>query len=696
MAKKFCTTGTCIPEKNYMVDLSNKIQQIINQYIESGQYFTINRARQYGKTTLLYLLEKELRKQDYLVLSLSFEAADEYFESLGSLAEGLSLDIEECLREQNVDEKVLEEWNHSISERFPMRSLGTKISNLCRKCGKKVVLMIDEVDKSSDNQIFLSFLGLLREKYLKCQQGKDVTFHSVILAGVYDIKTLKLKLHPQEESKYNSPWNIAVDFNIEMSFSVSDIQTMIQEYEQEHRTGMDVKEISRILYDYTSGYPYLVSKICQLLDERVSDVQVWTREGILSAVKVLLKEPNTLFDDMTKKLLDHPQLKEMLQNILFAGVDFPFKRETPIIDLGVTFGFLKDKNGIVAVSNRIFETQLYDMFLSETAVNNQMYMKVSSDRNQFIVSGMLQMPLVMQKFYEYYEEIYSEKDQKFIEETGRGKIMYKISNFSDNDDVKIIDKSGPFEVIEYQRDLSVMPEDAQLAFFCSQMNVRKRQLKCELSRGNVTIQSGAMQWMAGDVSATTGIKGAGDFLSKTIRGKVTGESVIKPEYTGDGTLVLEPTYKHIILLDLDEWGNSIVLDDGLFLACESTLKQKAVRRKTFSSAFAGGEGFFNLGLKGSGVVCIESDCPREELVEITLEDDVVKIDGNLAVAWSGSLDFTVERAGKSLLGSAASGEGLVNVYRGTGKVLLAPVGNQAMKPQQVIEKEPVIVGDDDE
>ena len=413
MAKKFCTTGTCIPEKNYMVDLSNRIQQIINQYIESGQYFTINRARQYGKTTLLYLLEKELRKQDYLVLSLSFEAADEYFESLGSLAEGLSLDIEECLREQNVDEKVLEEWNHSISERFPMRSLGTKISNLCRKCGKKVVLMIDEVDKSSDNQIFLSFLGLLREKYLKCQQGKDVTFHSVILAGVYDIKTLKLKLHPQEESKYNSPWNIAVDFNIEMSFSVSDIQTMIQEYEQEHRIGMDVKEISRILYDYTSGYPYLVSKICQLLDERVSDVQVWTREGILSAVKVLLKEPNTLFDDMTKKLLDHPQLKEMLQNILFAGVDFPFKRETPIIDLGVTFGFLKDKNGIVAVSNRIFETQLYDMFLSETAVNNQMYMKVSSDRNQFIVSGMLQMSLVMQKFYEYYEEIYSEKDQKF-------------------------------------------------------------------------------------------------------------------------------------------------------------------------------------------------------------------------------------------------------------------------------------------
>ena len=163
---------------------------------------------------------------------------------------------------------------------------------------------------------------------------KDVTFHSVILAGVYDIKTLKLKLHPQEESKYNSPWNIAVDFNIEMSFSVSDIQTMIQEYSRNIVAGMDVKEISRILYDYTSGYPYLVSKICQLLDERVSDVQVWTREGILSAVKIFVKRTkHIVFDDMTKKVVRSSTVKEMLQNILFAGVDFPFKRETLIMQI---------------------------------------------------------------------------------------------------------------------------------------------------------------------------------------------------------------------------------------------------------------------------------------------------------------------------------------------------------------------------
>ena len=425
MSKRFCVTGTCIPEKNYMVDISGRIDRIIHDYIEKGQYFTINRARQYGKTTTLYLLERRLRR-DYIVLSLSFEAADEYFQSLESLAEGLVMDIGECLKAQDVSEEILHEWNSPLSERFPMRSLGTKISSLCKACGKKIILMIDEVDKSSDNQIFLSFLGLLREKYLKWQQGKEETFQSVILAGVYDVKTLKLKLHPQEEAKYNSPWNIAVDFQVDMSFDCKDIKSMLEEYEAEHQTGMDTEKISRMLYEYTSGYPYLVSKICQIMDERLSGTgefrekaAVWTKEGVLAALKILLKEPNTLFDDMTKKLLDHPQLKEMLQHILFGGIDFPFKRETPVVDLGVTFGFLKDKNGIVAVSNRIFETQLYDMFLAEMAVNNKMYMEASTNRNQFIVKEMLQMDLVMKKFYEYYEEIYADNDQKFIEENGR-------------------------------------------------------------------------------------------------------------------------------------------------------------------------------------------------------------------------------------------------------------------------------------
>lgn len=251
--------------------------------------------------------------------------------------------------------------------------------------------------------------------------------------------------------------------------------------------------------------------------------------------------------------------------------------------------------------------------------------------------------------------------------------MYQISNFRDNDDIKTLSTLGAFTVIEYQKDLSVMPDSAMLAYYCNAMNVRKRQVICDLSKASVTVQAGAMQWSAGQVEANTGIKGVGDLFGKAVRSKVTGESAIKPEYKGSGTLVLEPTYKHILLVDLQDWNGSIVLDDGLFLACDSKLTHKAVMRSNFSSAVAGGEGLFNLGITGNGALCLESACPREELVEISLQDDVLKVDGNFAIAWSGSLNFTVERSGKSLIGSAASGEGLVNVYRGTGKVLLAPV-----------------------
>ena len=251
--------------------------------------------------------------------------------------------------------------------------------------------------------------------------------------------------------------------------------------------------------------------------------------------------------------------------------------------------------------------------------------------------------------------------------------MYSIANYTNNDDIRVVSSMGPFTVIEYLRDLSVMPQNAQQAYFASEMNVRKRQVICDLSQANITLQAGAMQWMVGNVNATTGIKGVGDLFGKAVRGKVTGESAIKPEYTGDGTLVLEPTYRHILLINVADWNGSIVLEDGLFLACDANLKHKAVMRSSLSSAVAGNEGLFNLGIQGNGVLCLESPCPREELIEVTLQNDVLKIDGNMAIAWSGSLDFTVERSGKSLIGSAASGGGLVNVYRGTGKVLMSPV-----------------------
>lgn len=264
--------------------------------------------------------------------------------------------------------------------------------------------------------------------------------------------------------------------------------------------------------------------------------------------------------------------------------------------------------------------------------------------------------------------------------------MFTIHNFTDNDDIRIVEEKGPFQVLEYKRDLSVRREEAMEAYFASQMNVRKRQVYCDLSKGDVTVQPGAMQWMLGDVKATTGIKGAKDFFGKAVKGGLSGESAIKPEYTGTGRLCLEPTDVYILLEDLADWNGAIILKDGLFMACDGKLEQKIVARTNVSSAF-GGMGLFNLSLKGEGVVCLESPVPREELIVIDLVDDVLKIDGNLALAWSNSLEFTVERSGKSLVGSAASGEGLVNAYRGTGRVIMAPVKDVRRQLQDAVKND---------
>lgn len=250
--------------------------------------------------------------------------------------------------------------------------------------------------------------------------------------------------------------------------------------------------------------------------------------------------------------------------------------------------------------------------------------------------------------------------------------MYQLNNLFDNKNMKVIANKGNFQVFEHERDLSVSPADAVTAYFSSEMNVRKRQVLANLNGNSVTIQAGAMQWMLGNVQASSGVKGVGNFLGKMVSSAVTGESVAKPVYSGEGLLMLEPTYKHIILLDLDEWNGNVVLDDGLFLACDSSIEQKVVARSNVSSAVLGKEGLFNLSLRGSGTAVLESYVPQQELIEFELKDDCIKIDGNMAIAWSGSLNFTVEKSTKSLLGSAVSGEGFVNVYRGTGKILMAP------------------------
>lgn len=425
MEKCFNITATCVPSMHYMVDISGKIDAIVSELIEKNYYFTINRARQYGKTTTLSRLAARLR-ESYYVLRISFEGADELFLSTENMVNGFLWLTAKELKKTEIAPEVLARWEAPVLPPLELMQLSSRITELCSSADKEIILMIDEVDKCANNELFLSFLGILRDKYIRRADGEDTTFKNVILASVYDIKNLKRKLRPEEEHQYNSPWNVAMDFDIDMSFTADEIATMIQEYEDDHHVGIDVKWLSGQLREYTSGYPYLVSRICQIIDRKVAKEEsfvskrnAWGPEGFQRAVKLLLSTQCTLFDDMNKNLDMYPELDHMMRAMLLQGVSYPYTISDNATQLGVRFGYLKNSDGSLAIGNRIFETYLYDMYFMREKSENSMAKQAALEKNSFIRKNSLDMDMIVSRFKAHYDFLYSEQNWKFTEENGR-------------------------------------------------------------------------------------------------------------------------------------------------------------------------------------------------------------------------------------------------------------------------------------
>lgn len=428
MSKSFNVTGLCIPSKHYMVSLESRVKEI-KKMVDAGDYFIINRARQYGKTTTLAALAKKL-KEDYFVISLDFQAlgsASFRDENAFSLA-FLQIYLREMQRVRLTEIPDINRMTADIKEifsrkdkSFDLLALFEYLLNVCECSTKPVILMIDEIDSASNNQVFLDFLAQLRSYYLERDIKGTLVFHSVILAGVYDIRNLKSKLRSDDEHKVNSPWNIAADFDISMELTQDGIKNMLKEYEGEHHTHMDTEEMAELLYSYTAGYPYLVSKLCKLIDEKVDSEKIpWSREGFLEALRMLLSENNTLFESLIGKLTDYPELNHMLEELLFQGKTISYSPTSQPVGLGLMFGFVKNENGKVIPANRIFDTLLYNHFLSAEEVHSADIYKASlQDKNQFIMGGHLNMRRVLEKFVEHFNELYGNRKESFVEEEGR-------------------------------------------------------------------------------------------------------------------------------------------------------------------------------------------------------------------------------------------------------------------------------------
>ena len=413
MNRYFNITGCCNPQEHYMVNLDSRLAQI-KKMVDKGQYFSINKGRQYGKTTILKAL-REYLKNDYVVISMDFQfVSTSEFATENSFVKAFARLLWSRYHKEMPSEieKQIKQMKSSLD--YVEADLFVTLSEWCEISSKPIVLMIDEVDSASNNQVFLDFLAQLRGYYL--ERTEFPTFQSVILAGVHDIRNLRQKIRPDAEHKHNSPWNIASNFDIDMSFSVSDIAGMLTEYEQDHHTGMDIQKLSQLIYDYTSGYPVLVSSICKYMDENQKN---WTSENLVSAVKVIIVSRIPLFESLINKLEDDQQLCNLLYRLLFQGEKFLFSAYDSAIQSAVMYGFVKNQNGSLEIANRIFETVIYDWFISSASTNSPIFSEGVNDKNQFIQGNQLNMEKILEKFILHFNDIYGSQPDKLKEEDGR-------------------------------------------------------------------------------------------------------------------------------------------------------------------------------------------------------------------------------------------------------------------------------------
>ncbi len=422
MKKKFNITGTCIPERHFMCLMTEKLDKIAAM-VADGDYFTINRPRQYGKTTLIYLLQKRLQQdENYLAIDISFESIDtptyeNHPQFIASFLKMLRRRLE------FMDEKVLAAMIKETPAITDFSELNAFITDFIIKANRKVVLMIDEVDKSTNNQLFLDFLGMLRTKFLKQKEGKDYSFFSVILAGVHDIKTLKTKIrtHDIDKKTYNSPWNIAVNFKVKLELSPAEIATILEDYAAEQKVKIDIPLLAEELYYLTSGYPFLVSDLCKIIDEEIlpgKEKKEWLPPDLKEAVKIALKEDSTNFESLIKNLENNGELYELVFQLIMNQKEFSYNPRNPLIHLGTVYGILREEGNKTRIHNRVYEQLLYDYMSSKLETSADTVFGVVGDR-YVGEKGTLNMEKIIRKFQEFMKEQYSQKDAGFIERNGR-------------------------------------------------------------------------------------------------------------------------------------------------------------------------------------------------------------------------------------------------------------------------------------
>lgn len=241
---------------------------------------------------------------------------------------------------------------------------------------------------------------------------------------------------------------------------------------------------------------------------------------------------------------------------------------------------------------------------------------------------------------------------------------------------KILDKAEigreRVEVVEMDALLGgANPAIASTLFYMQQTGLRARFARFHLAGGSAVLEPGALHRMVGKLEMQTSSGGGlGAMLGRAV---LSGETAFLNSVSGTGTVVLEPTFGHLVLFELEGEDSAVVVDKGMFVAGLGQITVKAAAQKNVSSALFGGEGFFQSKVSGRGIAVFHAPVPMDELeIHHLAAGETLQVDGNFALLRSHTVQFSVQKSSRSWAATAVSGEGLLQTFKGPGQVWLAP------------------------
>ncbi len=228
------------------------------------------------------------------------------------------------------------------------------------------------------------------------------------------------------------------------------------------------------------------------------------------------------------------------------------------------------------------------------------------------------------------------------------------------------------EVLEYPTvSISRRPDLAAIAFYAQQMGLRLRQIRITLNDGSAIIEPGMLQFSRGNITTNTSAGGAWGLIKRVIERRFNNESVFRTTFHGTGEIYTEPSFDHYLLTRIlpDE---EAIVDDGRYLASEQGVETSLAFKKNLSSLIFSKDEVVRTRINGNGWCVVQSPIPASDVLRVDLNNEELRVDGDIVLLRKGVMSQQVSNATNSVVGLATSGEGLVQVFRGTGQVWLAP------------------------